>query len=93
VVNFSLKASVATAAKFDKWDATLTFPSTDVTTGLFDTKIQAGSVNTGSGVKDDKPKGKDFFDAKDHRTSRFIQDKIVQTDPITFVNGILFASI
>jgi polyisoprenoid-binding protein YceI len=71
VVNFSLKASVATAAKFDKWDATLTFPSTDVTTGLFDTKIQAGSVNTGSGVKDDKPKGKDFFDAKDHQYITF----------------------
>jgi hypothetical protein len=28
---FSVKASVAIDGKFDKWDATLTFPSTDVT--------------------------------------------------------------
>ena len=46
-VNFSVKASVALEGKFDKWDATLTYPSTDVTTGVLDIKIQADSVNTG----------------------------------------------
>ena len=63
-VQFSVKASVAIAGKFDKWDATLTFPSTDVTTGVLDIKIQAATVDTGSGMKDDKLRGKDFFDAK-----------------------------
>jgi polyisoprenoid-binding protein YceI len=31
---------------FDKWDATLTFPSTDATSGVLDIKIQAATVNT-----------------------------------------------
>src|ERR1700746_2956710 len=60
-INFSVKASVALEAKFEKWDATLTFPSTDVTTGVMDIKIQADSVRSGSGMKDGKLKSKDFF--------------------------------
>jgi polyisoprenoid-binding protein YceI len=51
-VQFSVKSSVAIDGKFDKWEATITFPSTDVTTGVMDVKIQAASVNTGSGMKD-----------------------------------------
>src|SRR5215472_16409958 len=61
-VKFSVKASVAINGAFDKWDATLTFTSTDVTTGVLDIKVQADSINTGSGMKNDKLKGKDFFD-------------------------------
>ena len=51
-VQFSVKASVAIEGTFDKWEATMTFPSTDVTTGVLDIKIQAASVNTGSGCTD-----------------------------------------
>jgi polyisoprenoid-binding protein YceI len=83
-VQFSVKASVAIAGKFDKWDATLTFPSTDVTTGVLDIKIQAATVNTGSGMKDDKLRGKDFFDTKRDPLITFHSDKIVQTGPTTF---------
>jgi hypothetical protein len=57
-VKFFVKASVAIDGKFNKWEATLTFPSTDVTSGILDIKIYADSVNTGSGVKDDKLKSK-----------------------------------
>ncbi len=57
---FFVKASVAVEGNFDKWDATLTFPYTDVTTGFLDIKIQAASVNTGSVMKDAKLKSKDF---------------------------------
>ncbi len=81
---FSVKASVAIAGTFDKWTATLTFPSTDVTTGVLDIKIQAASVNTGSGMKDDKLKSKDFFDAQNNPLITFHSDKIVQTGPKTF---------
>src|SRR3974377_1117188 len=63
-IKFGVKASVAIDGTFDKWDATLTFASTDVTTGVLDIKVTADSVNTGSGMKNDKLKGKDFFDAK-----------------------------
>jgi polyisoprenoid-binding protein YceI len=58
-IKFAVKASVAINGTFDKWDATLTFASTDVSTGVLDIKIQADSVNTGSGMKDGKLKSKD----------------------------------
>jgi polyisoprenoid-binding protein YceI len=83
-MKFSVKASVAIEGTFEKWDATMTFPSTDVTTGVLDIKIQADSVNTGSGMKNDKLKGKDFFNAKDDPYITFHSDKVVQTGPTTF---------
>jgi polyisoprenoid-binding protein YceI len=83
-VTFFVKASVALEGTFDKWEATLTFPSTDVTTGVLDIKIQAATVNTGSGMKDGKLKSKDFFDVKDNPFISFHSDKIVQTGPTTF---------
>ena len=46
-ITFYVKASVALEGTFDKWDATMTFTSPDVTTGVLDIKIQADSVNTG----------------------------------------------
>src|ERR1700733_14475776 len=50
-IKFYVKASVALAGDFEKWDATLTFTSPDVTSGVLDVKIQAASVHTGSGMK------------------------------------------
>ena len=75
---------MALEGSFQEWDATLTYPSTDVTTGVLDIKIQADSVNTGSGMKDGKLKSKDFFDVKQNPLITFHSDKIVQTGPTTF---------
>ena len=83
-VKFSVKASVAIDGTFDKWDAKLTFASTDPKTGNLMVKIQADSVNTGSGMKNDKLKSKDFFDAKQDPYITFKSTKIVQTSPTTF---------
>jgi polyisoprenoid-binding protein YceI len=83
-IKFSVKASVAIAGTFDKWDATLTFASPDVTTGVLDIKIQAASVDTGSGMKNDKLKGKDFFNAEHDPLITYKSTKIVQTGPNTF---------
>ena len=83
-VKFAVKASVAINGTFDKWDATLTFTSTDPTTGVLDIKIQSDSVNTGSGMKDGKLKGKDFFNADQDPLITFLSKKIVQTGPTTF---------
>jgi polyisoprenoid-binding protein YceI len=69
---------------FDKWDASLTFKSPDVATGVLDIKIQADNVDTGSGMKNNKLKGKDFFDVKQNPYSTFHSTKIVQTGPDTF---------
>ena len=62
----------------------LTYPSTDVTTGVLDIKICADSVNTGSGMKDGKLKSKDFFNADQDPLITFLSKKIVQTGPTTF---------
>jgi polyisoprenoid-binding protein YceI len=80
-VKFNVKASVAIDGTFDKWDATVTFTSPDVTTGVLDIKIQSDSVNTGSGMKDGKLKSKDFFDAKQDPLITFHSTKFVQTGP------------
>ena len=82
-VQFSVKASVSLEGKFDKWEATMTFPSADVTTGVLDIKIQADSVNTGSGMKDGKLRGKDFFDVKENPLITFHSTKVLQIDPTT----------
>jgi len=75
---------VALEGIFEKWDATLTFASPDVTTGVLDVKIQAASVNTGSGMKDGKLKSKEFFDVQQDPLITFLSNKIVQTGPDTF---------
>jgi polyisoprenoid-binding protein YceI len=79
-----VKPSVPIEGNFDQWDATLTFSSTDATSGVLDIKIQAATVNTGSGMKDDKLRGKDFFDVKQDPLITFHSTKIVQTGPNTF---------
>jgi polyisoprenoid-binding protein YceI len=83
-VKFFVKASVALEGNFEKWDSTLTFTSPELSTGVLEVKIQAASVNTGSGMKDDKLKSKDFFDVKKDPLITFKSTKIVQTGPDTF---------
>jgi polyisoprenoid-binding protein YceI len=83
-VKFFVKSSVAIEGQFSKWEATLTFPSADATSGVLDVKIYADSVNTGSGMKDDKLKSKDFFNAKQDPYITFHSTKVTQTGPNTF---------
>lgn len=83
-ITFYVKASVELRGTFDKWDASLTFTSPDVTTGVLDVKIQAASVDTGSGMKDGKLKSKDFFYVEHDPLITFHSTKIVQTGPDTF---------
>jgi len=83
-IKFNVKASVAIQGNFEKWDATLTFTSPDVSTGVLDIKIQAATVNTGSGMKNDKLKSKDFFDVENNPLITFKSTSIVQTGPATF---------
>jgi polyisoprenoid-binding protein YceI len=82
-ITFSVKASVPIEGVFEKWDVTLKFTSTDVTTGVLDIKVDAASVDTGSGMKDGKLKGKAFFDAKDNPYITFHSDKPKQSGPNT----------
>jgi polyisoprenoid-binding protein YceI len=83
-IKFKVKASVELVGTFEKWHAKLVFKSTDVSTGVLNVYIEADSVHTGSGMKDGKLKGKDFFDVKNYPLITFHSDKIVQTGPNTF---------
>jgi polyisoprenoid-binding protein YceI len=83
-IKFDVDASVAIKGTFDKWDATLTFASPDVSTGVLEIRIQAASVDTGSGMKNGKLKGKDFFDVDHNPFITFKSTKIEQTGPDTF---------
>ena len=83
-IKFAVKASVPIEGTFDKWDAALTYTSAHVEDGVLDVKIQAASVNTGSGMKDGKLKSKDFFDAEQDPYITFHSTKILQTGPTTF---------
>jgi len=83
-IKFHVKASTTIAGKFDNWDASLTFASPDETTGVLEIKIQAASVDTGSGLKNGKLKGKDFFDVEQNPLITFKSTKVVQTGPNTF---------
>lgn len=82
-IKFDVEASVAIVGKFDKWDATLTFTSPELSTAVLDIKIQAASVDTGSGMKNGKLKGKDFFDVEHNPLITFHSTKAVQTGPET----------
>jgi len=83
-MKFNVKASVPISGTFDQWNATLTFASTDVTSGVLDVEIQAASVDTGSSLKDGKLKSGDFFDVANNPLISFKSTKISQTGPNTF---------
>ena len=82
-IKFGVKASVPIEGTFEKWDATFVVTSTAAESGVLDVKIQAASVNTGSGMKDGKLKSKDFFNADQDPLITFHSTKIVQTGPNT----------
>jgi polyisoprenoid-binding protein YceI len=84
LIKFDVESSVPIKGTFSQWTATMTFKSADVTTGVLDIKIQADSVDTGSGMKNGKLKGKDFFDAKRAPQITFVSTKVVQTSEDTF---------
>lgn len=83
-VTFRVKASVPIQGRFDRWKSTLTFTSTDVSTGVLAMNIDANSVNTGSGLKDGTLKSDQFFDVKNHPSITFRSTKVAQTGPETF---------
>jgi polyisoprenoid-binding protein YceI len=83
-IKFHVKASTTIAGKFDKWDATVTFTSPEETTGVLTIKIQAASVDTGSGLKNGKLKSKDFFDVDQNPLITFVSNKFVATGPNTY---------
>lgn len=83
-IKFGVDSSVPIKGTFDKWTASMKFSSTDVRSGVLKIEIQADSVNTGSGLKNGKLRGKDFFNAKDSPVITFKSTKVVQTGPTTF---------
>lgn len=71
-IKFTVKASVPNQRWFSiSGMPFLSTPRTTWRTVFWTVKIQAADVNTGSGLKDDKLKSKDFFDVEQDPISRF----------------------
>ena len=83
-IKFDVESSVAIKGTFSKWNATLTFQTRELSTGVLDIKIEADSVDTGSGLKNGKLRGKNFFNVKEDPYITFRSTKITQTGPLTF---------
>ena len=83
-IKFGVESSVSIQGVFEKWNATINFSSRDIRSAVLDIEIEAGSVNTGSHMKDNKLKGEDFFNVKESPLITFKSTKIVQTGPYTF---------
>jgi len=83
-IRFGVKASVPIEGVFGKWDSTLTFTSNQAEDAVLDVKIQAKSVDTGSGMENKKLNSKDFFDVEHSPYITFHSTKVVQTGPNTF---------
>jgi polyisoprenoid-binding protein YceI len=83
-IRFGVKASVPIEGAFDKWDSTLTVNSKHAEDAVLDIKIQAKSVDTGSGKENEKLNSKDFFDVKHSPYITFHTTNVVQTGPNTF---------
>jgi polyisoprenoid-binding protein YceI len=83
-IKFDVESSVPIKGTFEKWNASLKFSSTDVRSAVLDIEIQADSVNTGNGMKNNKLKSKDFFNVQDAPMITFRSTKVVQTGPNTF---------
>ena len=82
-ITFDVEASVAIKGKFNKWDATLAFTSPELSTAVLDIKIQADTVDTGSGMKNGKLRGDKFFDVEKNPLITFHSSNATQTGPDT----------
>ena len=83
-IKFGVDSSVSIKGVFEKWNARVTFSSREVRNAAIDIEIEADSVNTGSHMKDNKLKGRDFFNVKESPVITFKSTKIVQSGPNTF---------
>jgi polyisoprenoid-binding protein YceI len=83
-IKFGVDSSVSIKGIFEKWNASIKFSSRDVRSAVLDVEIEADSVKTGSQMKDNKLKGKDFFNAKESPLITFKSTKIIQAGPNTF---------
>jgi polyisoprenoid-binding protein YceI len=83
-IRFGVKNSMPIEGVFDKWDSTLTLTSNRAEDAVLDIKIQAKSIDTGSGKENEKLNSNDFFDAAHSPYITFHSTKVVQTGSNTF---------
>lgn len=73
--------------RFDKKEGTVTLDKA-AKTGKVDISIDTGSISTGTGPFDGHLKSKDFFNAAEFPTARFVGDKLsFAGDKVTAVEG------
>ena len=83
-ITFHVSGTVTIEGTFYQWDASLTFTSPAAESAVLDVKIQAASVNTGSGLKDSTLKSKDFFNVEEDPLITFLSDRAGADRPRDF---------
>jgi polyisoprenoid-binding protein YceI len=83
-IRFNVRSSKPLTGNFEKWASTMTFASTDPTSGVVDVEIQAASLSTGSSTNDDKLKSKDYLNVVQDPVISFKTTKVVQTSKTTY---------
>ena len=82
-ISFDVEASVAIKGVFHNWDSKFTCTSTNSSQCVLEIKIQADSVDTGSGMTDGQVKSKDLFNVKENPYITFKSTHIVEPGPDT----------
>ena len=83
-IRFNMTSSRPLTGNFDKWNATLTFASSDPTSAVLHVEIQTASVHSGDYKNDDELKSKDLLNVAQDPVISFKSNKVVQTGKTTY---------
>jgi polyisoprenoid-binding protein YceI len=83
-IQFNTKSSRSLTGNFDKWNATLTFASSDPTSAALLVEIQTASVHSTNGKNDDELKSRDLLNVAQDPVISFKSKKVVQTGKNTY---------
>jgi len=77
-VNFAVKhlGISFVNGRMDKFEGTLSLNNEDITSGKFNFTVDANSIDTGIGARDNHLKAPDFFDTAKYETMTFISTEI-----------------
>jgi polyisoprenoid-binding protein YceI len=85
----TLLRAVKVRGRFDDYDATIIYDEKHPERSSVSAIIQAKSINTNMGFRDDHLRSPDFFDVKTYPTIEFVSDRVVPHQGGATVSGML----
>jgi polyisoprenoid-binding protein YceI len=83
-IRFNISSSSPLTGNFDKWNATLTFASSDPTSAALQVEIQTANVHSSNHKNDDELRSKDLLNVAQDPVISFKSNKVVQTGKTTY---------